>query len=62
MLIIFRSQNRNEAIIYSLSTLSEQNARRAANIPVSFTFDLKQKGLSFYIHCKIICKLFHASS
>lgn len=41
--------------------LSEQNARHAANIPVSFTLDLKQKGISFYIYCKIICKLVRAS-
>ena len=57
MLIIFISQSRNEAIIYSLNILSEQNARHAANIPVSFMFHLKQKGLLFYIYCKIIYKL-----
>lgn len=32
MLIIFRSQNRNEAVIYRLSMLGEQNARYVANI------------------------------
>ena len=49
MLIIFRPQSRNEAIIYSLNILSEQNARHAANIPVSLMFHLKKASCFTYV-------------
>lgn len=49
MVIIFRSQNRNEAIIYSLSMLSEQNARPAANIPQCHLCLILKKPLILHI-------------
>lgn len=62
MLIIFRSRNRNEAVIYSLSMLCEQNARHAANsLQCHLCLISGKKASCFYIYCKIISKYFHAS-
>ena len=54
MLIISGSQNRNKAIIYSLSLLSEQNGRHVANIPVSLMFDLRQNSLCLKYMVKLL--------